>query len=246
VDAGDSPVKVQLTATHGTLTLSGIVGLDFSAGLGDGVDDATMTFTGSVDSVNAALDGMVFTPTPNYNGPASLKIVTNDQGNTGSGNAKSDTDTLAITVNAVNDAPVNILGATEVTTAINTNLVFNSSNANQITISDVDAGTNQVEVSLSTLHGVITLNGKSGITFESGDGVADSSMIIRGKLSDINRVLNGMYVTPETGYTGDDFLSILTNDLGNSGLGGAMDSGVSQIKMGVGLNINEVTWSDLV
>ena len=35
-----------------------------------------------------------------------LTIVTNDQGNTGSGGALADTDTVGITVNAVNDAPV--------------------------------------------------------------------------------------------------------------------------------------------
>ena len=34
-----------------------------------------------------------------------MTIATNDQGNSGSGGAKSDTDTVAITVNAVNDAP---------------------------------------------------------------------------------------------------------------------------------------------
>ena len=106
VDAGDSPVRVQLRAAHGTLTLSGIAGLDFSAGVGDGIDDGSMTFTGSIENVNAALDGMVFTPTANHNGSASVKIITNDQGNTGSGNPKSDTDTLAITVNATPDNPV--------------------------------------------------------------------------------------------------------------------------------------------
>ena len=56
--------------------------------------------------MNAALDGMAFTPTANHDGPASVKIITNDQGNTGSGDPKSDTDTLAITVNATPDNPV--------------------------------------------------------------------------------------------------------------------------------------------
>jgi hypothetical protein len=66
-----------------------------------------MTFSGSIAALNAALDGLAFAPTADYAGSASIQIVTNDQGNTGPGGAKTDTDTLAITVNAVNDPPVN-------------------------------------------------------------------------------------------------------------------------------------------
>src|SRR5262249_25359709 len=55
---------------------------------------------------NAALNGLIYSPTLNYNGAATVQINTNDLGNVGSGGALSDTDTVNITVNAVNDAPV--------------------------------------------------------------------------------------------------------------------------------------------
>ena len=115
---------------------------------------------------------------------------------------------------AVNDAPVNTLRTSEVTTSVNTKVVFNRANADRIQISDVDAGSGVMQVSLSALHGSVTLSGKTGITFLSGDGTADSSMVIQGTLSDINRALNGMYLTPESGYQGGAWLSLLTNDLG--------------------------------
>ena len=99
VDAGVSPVRVTLTATNGTITLSTIAGLAFS--VGDGTADPTMTFTGTLASINTALQGMTFAPTNGFSGAASLQIVTNDQGNTGSGGALSDTDTVNITVNDV-------------------------------------------------------------------------------------------------------------------------------------------------
>src|SRR5205823_13686296 len=84
IDAGASSVQVTLTATNGTLTLSGLSGLSFT--VGDGTADATMTFTGTVANINAALAGMSFLGNSNYNGAgASVQIVTNDQGNTGSG-----------------------------------------------------------------------------------------------------------------------------------------------------------------
>ena len=96
--------QLTLTAPNGTLTLSGTSGLSFIAG--DGTADGTMTFTGTIADINAALAGMSFAATANFNGAASLEIITNDQGNTGTGGAQSDTDTVAITVNPVNDAPV--------------------------------------------------------------------------------------------------------------------------------------------
>jgi hypothetical protein len=96
-DAGTSPVKVTLTATHGVLTLSGTNNLSFTTG--DGTADATMTFTGTISNINTALAGLIFAPTANYNGPASVEILTDDQGNTGPGGAKTDDDTVNITVN---------------------------------------------------------------------------------------------------------------------------------------------------
>jgi Domain of unknown function (DUF4394)/Bacterial Ig domain/Calx-beta domain/Domain of unknown function (DUF4214) len=103
-DAGANPVQVSLTATNGTLTLSNTAGLTFT--VGDGTNDANMTFTGTITDINAALNGLTFTPTANYNGPATLTITTNDQGNTGDPLPLSDTDVVNITVNPVNDAPV--------------------------------------------------------------------------------------------------------------------------------------------
>jgi hypothetical protein len=51
-----------------------------------------MIFSGSLDNVNAALDSLTFTPTPNTPGPASIQIATND-GKTG-----TDSDTLSFTI----------------------------------------------------------------------------------------------------------------------------------------------------
>ena len=65
-----------------------------------------MVFTGTLASVNTALNGLSFNPTPDFNGAASLQIISDDQGNTGTGGPLTDTDTVNITVNAANDAPV--------------------------------------------------------------------------------------------------------------------------------------------
>ncbi len=94
-DAGAASLQVTLTATSGTLTLGGTAGLAFTGGANG---SATMTFTGSVASINTALNGLAFAPTAGYTGSATLQIVTNDQGNSGSGGALADTDVVPISV----------------------------------------------------------------------------------------------------------------------------------------------------
>ena len=54
-ESGSNPLEITLTATSGTLSLSGTTGLNFSVGTGTG--DATMTFQGTISNINTALDG---------------------------------------------------------------------------------------------------------------------------------------------------------------------------------------------
>lgn len=98
VDAtGPGPnVSVTLFATNGTFSLSGTAGLAFT--VGGGTADAAMTVIGPLAAINLALDGLVFTPTIAFAGAATLQIATSDQGNTGSGGALTDIDTLTINV----------------------------------------------------------------------------------------------------------------------------------------------------
>jgi VCBS repeat-containing protein len=104
---GDVTVQVTLTANNGTLSTNTAVGLAFT--VGDGTDDATMTFTGTVSVINARLNGLTFKPNLNYysGSPStdSITITTNDQGNSGSGGALQDTDATSIDIDPVNDKP---------------------------------------------------------------------------------------------------------------------------------------------
>ena len=81
-------LTVTLTAGHGTISLSGISGLNFTAG--DGASDATMTFSGAKADVNAALNCLSYTPAAGYVGADSLQIVSSD-------GSLSDTDAVSIT-----------------------------------------------------------------------------------------------------------------------------------------------------
>ncbi len=99
VDAASSAVQVTLSVTNGTLTLGSTTGLTLSSGANG---SATMTYTGTVSAFNTAFNaGLTFTPTTGFIGLAQLTLVTNDQGNTGTGGPLSDTDTLNIHVGAI-------------------------------------------------------------------------------------------------------------------------------------------------
>ncbi len=94
-DTGSDQLELTLTATNGTLTLASLSGLTFTAG--DGDDDATMTFNGTWTDINAALDGLIFTPTSGYSGAASIELITEDLRGTGT----TRTETVDITVDAL-------------------------------------------------------------------------------------------------------------------------------------------------
>ena len=108
-DAGAATVRVSLTSTNGVFSLSGTAGLDFACAgcTGDGIDDSSMIFEGTIANINTALNNLTFKTALNFNSPpdASLTILTDDLGNTGVGGAKTDSDTITITVNGVNDPP---------------------------------------------------------------------------------------------------------------------------------------------
>jgi methyl coenzyme M reductase gamma subunit len=78
VDAGDDDLTIQLTAENGSL-------------------DRT-EFTGSLDQLNAWLDGLIFTPETDFVGDAFLDILTNDLGHNGLGGPQTASSRIAIAV----------------------------------------------------------------------------------------------------------------------------------------------------
>jgi VCBS repeat-containing protein len=101
-DFGATNMQVTVTATHGTLTLAANDGTTVG-----GSGTATLTLTGTKTQINNALDGLIYTPTGNYHGSATLTVTASDNGNTGSaGGVGTDTKSITVTVTPVNDAPV--------------------------------------------------------------------------------------------------------------------------------------------
>ncbi|UVO55773.1 S-layer family protein [Sphingomonas sp. SUN039] len=110
-DPATALMTVQFTVGRGIITLNtGVAG-----GVGAGQITAgangttTITVTATLNAINATLanaTGLTYTPTANVNGADALTILTSDAGATGTGGTLTDSDNKAISVTAVNDAPV--------------------------------------------------------------------------------------------------------------------------------------------
>jgi hypothetical protein len=134
VDANGSDLKVTLAVANGTLNVVDAAGLGI---VGD--NSGNVTLTGTVAEINAGLNGMIFTPTGNFNGSTELTVTTDDQGFTGSGGPLTDVDKITINVTAVNDAPV--ITSDGGNPIANIDAAENQTAVTTVTATDVDAGT---------------------------------------------------------------------------------------------------------
>ncbi|ATL95103.1 type I secretion protein [Aeromonas sp. CU5] len=211
VDAGSSPIKITLSVEHGSLTLPAGSGVTV---VGNGT--GSLVLTGTLADLNALLSGGVtYQGNSDFHGSDALTMVTNDQGNTGSGGALSDTDVLPIEVQPVNDAPVNQLPTAPLVAQEDQPYTIHG-----LQVKDVDAGSSPIEVRLSVEHGTLNLVAGSGVTV-TGNG--SGMLVLSGSLDAINALLSGgVTYQGEQDFNGQDQLTMVTNDLGNSGSGGAL------------------------
>ncbi|HET6975746.1 MAG TPA: choice-of-anchor Q domain-containing protein [Pyrinomonadaceae bacterium] len=165
---------------------------------------------------------LTYTPASNASGTADITIVLKDTGGTANGGADTSApQTFTITVNAVNDAPLIGTQSTFVQTNQQTSLTFSAANFNAITVSDVDAGTDPIRLTLTATQGTLTLPSTTGLTFITGDGADDDTMTFTGTVGAINSRLSGLTFKPNNGFAGSASLQIVADDEGHNGSGGA-------------------------
>lgn len=121
-----------------------------------------------------------------------------------------------------NQPPVNSVPGPQTLSQQTGFLVFDAAHANVISISDPDAGSNQVRVTVEAANGTLTLGATTGLTFLSGDGDKDATMVFGGTIPNINNALNGLVFHASSDFSGTASLTITTNDQGNTGAGGPL------------------------
>ena len=222
-------VQLTLGVGHGNLhvTTSGAANVT-------GDDSGSVTITGLVADVNATVASLNYTPAQDFNTsttPESLTVNVSDQGHSPSGPLTA-TGNVAITVSAVNDAPVVTAPASQAFAFI-TNLTFSTAGGNAITVNDVDAGTANIDVALSVTGGIGTLHvtPASGVTISAGANDS-TALTLTGPQAGINSTLNGMTLNTTLTTPGSGTVVVTANDKGNTGSGGAL-TGTATIQIQV-------------
>jgi hypothetical protein len=197
--AGSGSNALTLSVLHGTITLASTTGLSFTTGMNG---SASFTVTGTAANLNAALSGMVYTPTRNFSGSDSLAMQVSDP------NGRSALTNVPLRVNVI--APT-LTAPTTGTVPQNGTLTFSK---RAIKIADVNASTDIEQVVLTATHGNLRLGSTTGITFVSGANNS-ASMTISGTLTSLNAWLNGLRFTPTTDFNGSGTISIKYTDAKN-------------------------------
>lgn len=215
LDAGTGPIQVTASALNGIITFVNTTGVTVT---GNGTGQVTLT--GDLTAVRNTAFGasnVRYRGNPNYNGPDTVTLTVNDQGNTGLGGPLTDTKTLSVNVTAVNDPPLLTVPGAQ-TVAEDEDLLL--TDVSGITVTDIDSGTNSIRATLSVNNGVITLASTDGLTIASGSN-ASRSVTVTGTADAIATALSNLTYRGNPNYNGSDRLTVIVNDQGFTGAGGA-------------------------
>ncbi|MEH6522035.1 beta strand repeat-containing protein [Sulfitobacter sp.] len=155
VDAASGTITMILSVDSGSIAATasgGVSVLDSGTSL--------VTLSGTLADLNTYLTASapVFSPALNAVADVTLTISTSDGGNTGSGGALTDVDTVTITVAPVDDAPIaaDDVASTDEDTATTIDVAS--------LIGEVDGDTTTVIASVNPAHGTVSVSGTQ-ITF---------------------------------------------------------------------------------
>jgi hypothetical protein len=160
---------------------------------------------------------LFYSPNANFNGNVTLGVSITDLGNSG-GPAKTDSGSLTLQVDAVNDAPnTPVVPLLPVSGSEDVPLVLNG-----ISFSDIDAGSDVVQATFSVAPGSGTFSALAGagVTL-TGSGT--NQLVLSGSLSDINAFIAGSQVSylSAVNASGNVTVTVSLDDRGNTGTGGA-------------------------
>jgi CTP-dependent riboflavin kinase len=187
-DADSTALTATLTVVNGTLNVTTGGG----AAIG-GNGSGTVTISGSAAQINSALAALSYHGNLNFNGADTLTITTSD-------GALNDIDTVPITVNAVNDPPVNTVPGP---------LTVNEDTTLPIGVSVTDVDSAALTTTLSVTNGTLTVAAGGGAAI-GGNG--SGAVTISGTAAQINNALATLSYRGNLNFNGADTLTVTTSD----------------------------------
>jgi VCBS repeat-containing protein len=220
-DASNEMLSVTIVTDEGSLMMP----------TGQGI---SLAFTGTLENINTALSTLAYSPTFNALGNRVITLWIDDMGHSGDGGNQVTSNRIALQIHDDNVPPINDLPS----------LTMNEDESIQITpisVFDLDAANNAIEVTLSTKHGYLTLSETKSITLISGSFLYSTQMVISGSQYDINRALEHLTLTCTTHFNGWAALTMTTNDLGHTGEGYSPQTAINSVPITVLATIDAPT-----
>ena len=164
-----------------------------------------MTFTGTLANINAALDGLTFSPTANFNGAATAhhRPPTTRATPAPAVPRPTPTPSRSPSTPSTTRRSTRVPGAQ--TTNEDTAIVFSLGQRQpHLDRPDVDAETRggRARSRSPVTNGTLTLAGTTGLTFTTGDGTADATMTFTGTPRQHQRRPGGLTFTPTADFNG--------------------------------------------
>jgi large repetitive protein len=179
--------------------LESTAGLSFTAGSNG---SASMTVTGTVSNLDAALAGLTFTAKTGYSGSASLAISVTDSSDKLSGSA-------SVPITVVAFIPPTVSVPSSVSVYEDASVAFTGPYA--ISITDGQAGSNNDTLKITATHGTAALGSTGGLTFTAGSN-GSATMTVSGTITNLSAALATLTYTPKTGYSGSASLVVTLSD----------------------------------
>ena len=236
IDAGTNSVETTVTAGKGTLEAAANSGATVT-----GNETGSLTLFGRLDQINDALNGLAYSPEPDFFGTDVIEVRIDDKGHTGGvDNFLEKPEQVArasfdVTVQPVNDPP-EIAAPESAETPEDIPLVFSAAAENAITVSDIDAGDEPILVTVRIEDGLLSV---PETDTDAVGGQNTSEITITAPIETANDILDGL--TAEVGpveesdnvfgetersvidhWSGNTLLEITVDDQGHTGAGGPL------------------------
>ncbi|MGN8550424.1 VCBS domain-containing protein [Bradyrhizobium sp. 13971] len=225
-DGANEKISVDGTAITLGTNSSGTTatnGMSYSVTIASGTATVSLTKAAGISAAAAdtLINAITYQDTNVDNPTAGTRAVTltsiKDSGGTANGGVDASSLHIEsdVTVGAVNDGPVNSVPGAQTVSYQSTTAISG------FAVTDVDIGTSPIKITLSAQHGNLALGSTTGLTFSDSQG--DHQMVFTGTLANVNAALATLTYKGDNGYSGPDSISIVSNDQGATGAGGAFE-----------------------
>jgi hypothetical protein len=197
-DGDGNLASTQLSVTNGSVTVTVMDGATISAGANS---SGSLTLSGSEAAINASLATLNYQGNLNFNGSDTLTVLSTDS----TGTPLSDSDTVAIIVAPMEEAPVNTVPGAQ------TVVEDNALNLTGISVNDFDG--DLATTQLTVTEGTLSVSLSSGVTISAGANDS-ASLTLSGTQGGINATLSSLTYQGALNFFGSDVLTITSTDSG--------------------------------